>query len=82
MELIQSEGKMCLGSCCKDLRDAINEPPNSLFVINEHDILYLSVGYVLTDDGLGWFDQAVLFCPFCGTKIQDKDDIAQKVKEK
>jgi hypothetical protein len=40
-------------------------------------VLYLTVGYIATQQGPGWFDQAVIFCPFCGQKIQSKDEIAR-----
>ncbi len=42
-------------------------------------VLYFAVGFVETDDGLGWFDHPVMFCPFCGTKLQDPAEIAKKV---
>jgi hypothetical protein len=66
------------GACCKDLKDAMTSPPNSFFRVEENGVLYLTVGYVQTRDGPGWFDQAVIFCPFCGQKIQDQDEIAKK----
>ena len=64
--------------CCKDLADAMTSPPNSFFRVEENDVLYLTVGYVQTTEGTGWFDQAVIFCPFCGTKLQDKEEIQRK----
>ena len=64
------------GSCCQDLRDALTQPPNSLFRVEENGVLYLAVGYADTPDGPGWFDQAVLFCPFCGTSLQTREQIA------
>ena len=66
------------GSCCKDLRDAIFEPPSSFFATNENGVFYLTTGYVQTEQGTGWFDQAVLFCPFCGAPVQSKDEILRK----
>ena len=66
------------GSCCNDLREAIAAPPNSFFITNEKGILYLTVGFAQTDRGPGWFDQAVLFCPFCGAPLQTKEEIAKK----
>jgi len=68
------------GSCCKDLKDAMTSPPNSFFRVEENGVLYFTVGYVQTQQGPGWFDQAVIFCPFCGHKIQDKDEIAHKAQ--
>ena len=66
------------GSCCKDLDDAMTSPPNSLFRVDESGVLYLTVGYAETPQGVGWFDQAPLFCPFCGVKIQDREEIRRK----
>jgi hypothetical protein len=61
--------------CCKDLADAMTGPPNSFFRIEENGVLYLTVGYVQTSEGPGWFDQVVIFCPFCGKKLQDREEI-------
>ena len=66
------------GSCCGDLEDAMKTPPNSMFRVDENGMLYFTVGYVATEQGPGWFDQAVLFCPFCGKQLQSKEDIARK----
>ena len=64
--------------CCDDLVRAMTGPPNSLIRTEENGVLYLTVGYVQTTEGTGWFDQAVLFCPFCGKKLQDVDEIRNK----
>ena len=69
------------GSCCKDLRVALHEVPKSLFHVSDEGVLYGSVGIAETEDGVGWFDQPVIFCPFCGRRLQDKDDIARKARE-
>ena len=66
------------GSCCADLKDAMTAPENSMFRVEDNGVLYFSVGYVATDQGPGWFDQAVIFCPFCGKQLQSKEDIARK----
>ena len=63
------------GNCCKDLGDALNVPPHSLFRVEENGVLYLTIGYAETGEGTAWFDQAVLHCPFCGTKLQDREQI-------
>jgi hypothetical protein len=57
------------------LSQALKEPPNSSFRVEDNGVLYLSVGYVTTPEGPGWFDQAVLFCPFCGAQLQTKEEI-------
>jgi hypothetical protein len=63
------------GNCCKDLHDAMTAPPTSLFRVETNGVLYLAVGYIQTEEGVGWYDHAVIFCPFCGHKIQDEDEI-------
>ena len=49
-----------------------------MFRIESNGVLFLSVGYVTTPQGPGWFDQAVLFCPFCGAQLQTRAEIAAK----
>jgi hypothetical protein len=68
------------GTCCADLGDALNKSkiPNSFFVISSTNVLYQTVGYVDTAEGPGYFDQAVIFCPFCGKKLQDKVEIKRR----
>jgi hypothetical protein len=66
------------GSCCAEPEDAMKTPPNSMFRIEGTGVLYFSVGYVETEQGPGWFDQAVIFCPFCGKQLQSKEEIASK----
>jgi hypothetical protein len=42
------------GSCCVDLHDAMTQPPNSMFRVDEETgVLCLAVGYVETEDGPG-----------------------------
>lgn len=53
-------------------------PDASFFRIEENGVLYLTVGYTQTEQGTGWFDQAIIFCPFCGQKLQDRNEIALK----
>lgn len=66
------------GSCCDELAEVMNAIPNSFFRVEENGVLYLTIGYVETDEGPGFFDQAVLFCPFCGKELQTRLEIAQK----
>ena len=67
--------KVKFGNCCKDLNDALNVPPQSLFRVEANGVLYLTIGYAETPQGTAWFDQAVLHCPFCGLQLQDRDEI-------
>lgn len=63
------------GGCCQDLDDAIAQPPHSFFRTEENGVLYLAVGYVPTEEGPGFFDMAVLYCPFCGRQLQSREEI-------
>jgi hypothetical protein len=66
------------GDCCKDLKHAMTVPQGeSLFHVAKDGILFMAVGFVQTDSGVGWYESAVIFCPFCGTKIQDKENLKQ-----
>ena len=38
----------------------------------------LAVGHVVSDQGPGWFDMAVMNCPFCGSTLQNKESIQGK----
>ncbi len=67
------------GSCCKELKEAMTTVPNPLIFVEEDcSVLYMSVGYVKTQEGIGWMDHAVLFCPFCGTRLQSSEEIKAK----
>ena len=55
-------------------------PPNTFFRVEENGVLYLTIGYVPTDKGPGFYDQAVIFCPFCGTKLQTPEEVDAKAK--
>jgi hypothetical protein len=78
MKLLFLKPSTEFGSCCKALHDAMQTPPNSLFRVSEDGVFYLTVGYVQTEEGLGWMDQAVIFCPFCGRRLQSEADIREK----
>ena len=66
------------GSCCAELDSAMTVPANSLFRCEENGVLYLTIGYAQTPQGTNWFDQAVIYCPFCGSQLQNRDDIKRK----
>jgi hypothetical protein len=66
------------GSCCKDLADSMKQVGKSFFVVEDNKVLYLTVGYILTDKGTGWFDRAVIYCPFCGKQLQSREEIAKR----
>ena len=66
------------GKCCKDLKDAFEETAYSFFRIND-DVLYLSVGCEETEQGKRFYDHAMLFCPFCGERLQPKEEFKKKL---
>ena len=65
------------GTCCSDMEQAMNHGANRLLRVEDNGVLYMSVGYAETTEGPGWFDQAVLFCPFCGVPLQSREQIAR-----
>ena len=69
------------GSYCGELEDAMKTPPNSMFRVQSNGVLYFTIGDVKTGHGPGWFDQAVIFCPFCGKQLQSKEGIAKSAKK-
>ena len=69
------------GSCCKDLADCMKQP-NALIKTQEDGSLFLTIGYIQTKQGTGWFDHAIIYCPFCGKKLQARERLADKVKDK
>jgi len=64
-----------LGTCCDDMRHARERVPESLFRVADNGVLYLTVGLVKTEEGLGFFDQAVFYCPFCGRQLQSRESV-------
>jgi hypothetical protein len=60
------------GSCCKALREALTLPHEKLLRVSDDGRLFLAVGYVMTEDGAGWFEELVGFCPFCGASLQER----------
>jgi hypothetical protein len=69
------------GSCCRDLKDALESPETKLLKVGPEGILYLTVGTMKTELGTGWMEQAIMFCPFCGTRLQTEADILRKAVE-
>jgi hypothetical protein len=65
------------GSCCEALAKSV-AAPNSFFRQEEDGVWYLTIGYVNTPNGIGFFDEALIHCPFCGAKLQDSDEIERK----
>jgi hypothetical protein len=67
------------GTCCEELNKSMTIPPQRFFFVSEEsDRLVLTVGAVETEEGTGWFDSVVFFCPFCGTQLQTREEIKEK----
>jgi hypothetical protein len=65
------------GSCCKDLNEALAFADyQPLLRVAENGGLYTAVGYAKVEGNeLAWFEQAVFFCPFCGTQLMTPDEV-------
>jgi hypothetical protein len=68
------------GECCEDLRNALHDPPDPLIRVEVDGTLFMAVGYARTNRGVGWFDHAVLFCPFCGAPLQTVEEIRHRAE--
>lgn len=71
------------GTCCESLGEALSPPPDpmtgetegapeSMFSVEEDGILYLNIGYFAAGDHPAFLAQSVIFCPFCGARLQDE----------
>lgn len=59
------------GECCEEMKEAL-DANESLFRVEEDDILRLPVWTVpLSDEGKAWYEKPIIFCPFCGKRLQD-----------
>ena len=66
------------GACCETLRNVLESQEfEPLITVGEDGILYTSIGIVdMEDDEAGMVEYPVVFCPFCGTRLQS-DDVVQ-----
>lgn len=69
------------GGCCEELREAIEgdgfEP---LITVGPDEILYSAVGLIeIEEDEPGMIDHPIFFCPFCGTKVQDREVVQAQI---
>ncbi|MDC9834710.1 hypothetical protein [Rhizobium binxianense] len=68
--------------CCDSLKGvvaALPEPAAPTIYRADNGVLMMVVGLIQSKEGLGYLDQAIMHCPFCGTKLQDAKAIAEKV---
>lgn len=69
------------GNCCGELKEALSgEGFEPFLLIGEDNILYLAVGEVdIEDDQRNFVDHPIFFCPFCGTKLQERDEVMARI---
>ncbi|WP_416064851.1 hypothetical protein ACK9YZ_19310 [Rhizobium sp. ZK1] len=68
--------------CCDSLKGVVAELPEPAVPTiyrADNGVMMMVVGLAQTEKGLGYLDQAIMHCPFCGTKLQDTEAIAEKV---
>jgi hypothetical protein len=73
-------GDTGFGSCCESLKAALSgvdfEP---LMTIDDDGVLCVPVGLVEMDsDEPGMLDHPMFFCPFCGTRLQNVEQVDAK----
>jgi hypothetical protein len=69
--------------CCDRLEEALAQGDKQMFRVMVGDeqpgVLVVSVCYIVREHegqmATVWIDNAVLFCPFCGTQLQTQDAI-------
>lgn len=68
------------GTCCETLRNVLESQEfEPLITVGDDGILYTSIGIVdMEDDEAGMVEYPVVFCPFCGTRLQS-DDVVHSV---
>jgi len=49
--------------------------------VGDNGVIYLTVGLVDAedDDGAALVDHPMFFCPFCGTRLQSRDEVKEKL---
>jgi hypothetical protein len=67
------------GSCCRELKNALDNTSNPLIRVESDGVLYLHTGFIGAEVGVTLIDQAVIFCPFCGKQLQNKQELARKL---
>lgn len=72
------------GTCCDGLKEAMTGEDFDPLIAEEDGVLYLAVGLAEMEDEegeQGVIDHPVYFCPFCGTKLQDPEEVKAKIGE-
>ena len=58
----------------------MHDPPRPLVRVEVDGTLFMAVGYAQTAQGVGWFDHAIMFCPFCGARLQTTEEIKRRAE--
>jgi hypothetical protein len=71
------------GSCCDNLKEAMaGEDFEPLITVGDEGVLYMTVGLIdLEDEDPALVDHPLFFCPFCGTRLQSKEEVAKITTE-
>lgn len=73
------------GTCCDALFNSLTDLPSSQFYVDENDVLYLTVGSMpvqhAVPEATAWVDRAVIFCPFCGARLQDPQEVQRRAQD-
>jgi hypothetical protein len=78
--MASGDGAGGFGSCCTELKEAMSgEEFEPLITVGEDGVLYMSVGLVeLDEDEPGMVDHPIFFCPFCGKRLQNAEEVRAK----
>lgn len=63
--------------CCDKLAEVLRGPGDGAeptIFVDDEDVLVMVIGMVDTPGGLGLFDHAVHYCPFCGVPVARKNN--------
>ena len=68
------------GSCCAEMNEVLTSQDfDPLITVGEDEVLYMSVGLIESaDDETSIVDHPVFFCPFCGSKLQTREEVNAK----
>ncbi len=69
------------GSCCEELKEVLEASDfDPLIAVGDEGILYMSIGMLddAEDGEANVIDHPVFHCPFCGTKLQTREEVEAK----
>jgi hypothetical protein len=68
------------GSCCEELKEVLEATDfDPLIAASDDGVLYMSIGMLDAEENeANVIDHPVFFCPFCGTKVQSREEVEAK----